>query len=100
MKVSDLLKSKHVVAGGNTHPALPVAPEESRHSEVNDKFEPLDGTNPSKPYSQQVIMKAMAELFKRIERQAANYGGDIDHKTGKIDRSKHRFFPAKIAREE
>lgn len=96
MKLSDI---KHLAAG-NQHPTVPVAPEESRHSEVDDDFVPLDGTNPDKPYTPFEIMKAMGELHRRIERQAANYGGDVNHKTGKIDRSKHRYFPAKIAREE
>lgn len=99
MKVAELLKSKHIVADGNTHPSVPLAHDEEREDEVNDNFHMLDAT-PSVPYSKEVIMKAMAELHRRIERQAVNYGGKIDHKTGKIDRSKHRFYDAQIAKDE
>lgn len=99
MKVSELIKSKHVVAAGNTSPEPPVAPEEDRSSEADESFPMLDAT-PEKPYSKEVIMKAMAELHRRIERQAANYGGKVDQKTGKIDRSKHKFYDAQIARDE
>lgn len=99
MKVADLLKSKHVVAAGNTSPAVPLAHDEDRHSEADDSFDMLDGT-PEKPYDRRAIMKAMAELHRRIERQAATYGGKVDQRTGKIDRSKHKFHDAQIARDE
>jgi len=70
------------------------------HEEYDAGFELLDGT-PEKPVSQEVIMKAMRQLHARIERQAANYGGDVkagvDKKTGKVNTSKHKFFPAVIA---
>lgn len=99
MKVSELVKSRHVVAVGNASPEVPLAPEENRSSEANDSFPMLDAT-PDRPYSKEVIMKAMAELHRRIERQAANYGGKVDQKTGKIDRSKHKFYDAQIARDE
>ncbi len=99
MKVAELLKSKHVVAAGNSHPSVPLAHDEDRESEVDHDFEMLDGT-PDRPYTHDQIMKAMGELHRRIERQAANYGGKIDQKTGKIDRSKHRFYDAQIARDE
>ena len=100
MKVSELLKSKHIVAAGNATPAVPLAPNAERRAEVDDSFDMLDGTNPAKPYSQQTIMKAMGELFRRIERQAAHYGGEIDQKTGKIDSSKHKYYDAQIAPNE
>lgn len=100
MKVSELLKSKHVVADGNSSPAVPLARDEDRSFEVDDDFDMLDGTNPEKPYTHSQIMKAMAELHRRIERQAANYGGKIDQKSGKIDRSKHKFYDAQIAKDE
>lgn len=100
MKLSELTRSKLIVAADNRHPDLPVSGEDDRHSEINDDFELLDATSPDRPYTPAEIMKAMAELHRRIERQAANYGGDVDHKTGKIDRSKHRYFDAKIARKE
>lgn len=100
MKVAELLGSKHVVAVGNTSPEVPVSGKPERHAEINPDFKMLDSTNPEKPYSKEVIMKAMAELFRRIERQAAHYGGEIDPKTGKIDRSKHRYYDAQIAPNE
>lgn len=100
MKVSELLKAKHVVADGNLSPAVPQAENEKREAEANDSFDLLDGTNPSKPYTPGEILKAMAELHRRIERQAAHYGGKIDQKTGKIDRSAHKFYDAQIARDE
>lgn len=100
MKVSELLKSKHIIAAGNSSPEIPVASDAERHAEIDPNFKMLDATNPEKPYSHEVIMKAMAELFKRIERQAANYGGKIDQKTGKIDRSKHKYYDAQIAPNE
>lgn len=100
MKVKELLKSKHVVADGNQEPLPPIAPNAERHAEVNDAFKMLDGTNPVKPYSHEIIMKAMGELFRRIERQAAHYGGEVDQKTGKIDRSKHKYYDAQIAPNE
>lgn len=100
MKVAELLKSKHVVADGNAHPAVPLAHDENRESEADDSFAMLDGTNPDKPYTPSQIMKAMAELHRRIERQAVNYGGKIDQKTGRIDRSKHKFYDAQIAKDE
>ena len=100
MKVSELIKAKHIVAAGNSSPEVPVAPDEIRHIDVDDNFKMLDATNPEKPYSKEVIMRAMAELFRRIERQAANYGGKVDHKTGKIDRSKHKYYDAQIAPNE
>lgn len=99
MKVAELIKSKHVVAAGNTSPEVPLAPEEDRRSEADESFPMLDAT-PEKPYSKEVIMKAMAELHRRIERQAANYGGKVDQKTGRIDISKHKFYDAQIARDE
>jgi hypothetical protein len=99
VKVSELIKSKHVVAAGNSSPAIPVAHDEEREDEADDSFPMLDAT-PEKPYSKEVIMKAMAELHRRIERQAANYGGKVDQQTGKIDRSKHKFYDAQIARDE
>ncbi len=94
------MKSKHVVAAGNAAPQVPLAPNAERHAEADDSFDMLDGTNPAKPYSQQIIMKAMRELFRRIERQAAHYGGEVDQKTGKIDRSKHKYYDAQIAPNE
>jgi len=98
VKISELLgKSKHVVANGNSHPSVPLAHDEDRSSEADDSFDMLDGT-PSKPYDKETIMKAMKELHRRIERQAENYGGKIDQKTGKIDRSKHKFYAAQIAK--
>jgi hypothetical protein len=100
MKVSELLKSKHITASGNVAPEVPQAANASRHAEVDDGFNMLDGTNPEKPYSKELIMKAMKELFRRIERQAAHYGGEIDQKTGKIDRSKHKYYDAQIAPNE
>lgn len=78
----------------------PIAKPSTFKSEVDDAFAMLDGTNPTKPYTQSEIMKAMKELHARIERQAANYGGTVDTKTGKIDKSKHKFFPAQIAPDE
>jgi hypothetical protein len=65
-------------------------------------FEMLDGFDPVKPYSCAEVMKAMRQLHARIERQADNYGGDtskVDKKTGKVDTSKHKFFPAQIAKD-
>ena len=100
MKISELIKSKHVIAAGNSHPEVPQTGNASRESEADDSFRELDGTNPEKPYTHAQIMKAMKELHARIERQAANYGGEVDHKTGKIDRSKHKFFQAQIAPDE
>lgn len=100
MKISEILKSKHVVADGNSHPEVPTAGDESRESEANDGFKLLDGTNPIKPYTQAEIMAAMKELHARIERQAENYGGKVDRATGKIDRTAHKFFPAQIAADE
>ncbi len=89
-----------VVASGNKQPLPPVAPNEKRKAEVDDKFDMLDGTNPSKPYTFTQIMAAMKELHARIERQAAHYGGEVDQKTGKIDRSKHKYYDAQIAPNE
>lgn len=66
-------------------------------------FKMLDGTNPEKPYDVATIMAAMKQLHARIERQAVAYGGStkkIDPKTGKVDISKHKFFPAQIAPDE
>lgn len=100
MKVSELLGSKHIVAAGNTPPQVPVSGKPERHAEVDAAFKMLDSTNPAKPYSKEVIMKAMGELFRRIERQAAHYGGEIDPKTGKIDISKHKYYDAQIAPNE
>jgi len=100
MKVNELLTPKKhgmVVADGNAHPSVAIAPEEDRESDADEDFDLLDATNPSKPYSKEQIQKAMKELHRRIERQAASYGGDVDHTTGKIDRSKHRFIPAVIS---
>ena len=73
-----------------------------------DKYDPafkmLDGTNPVKPYTQDEIMAAMRQLHARIERQAEHYGGDskktVNRKTGKVDTSKHQYFPAQIAPDE
>jgi hypothetical protein len=59
-------------------------------------FKLLDAS-PSKPLTHAEIMKAMDELHDRIERQATNYGGKVNRKTGKVDRSKHKFFHAQIA---
>lgn len=59
-------------------------------------FQLLDAT-PSKPVSQETIMKAMRQLHARVHRQSDMYGGEVDHKTGKIDRSKHKFVYARIA---
>lgn len=71
---------------------------------VSELFDPdfkmLDGTNPAKPYDRDTIMKAMAQLHARIERQAANYGGKWDKKKQKMDKSSHHFFPAQIAPDE
>jgi hypothetical protein len=64
------------------------------------KFKMLDGTNPSKPYTPTEIMKAMKQLHARVERQAKNYGGKVDHKTGKIDITKHHYYDAQIAPNE
>ncbi len=100
MKLNELTNSKYIIAAGNSLPQVPVAKNAERHANVNDNFEMLDGTNPEKPYSKEVIMKAMAELFRRIERQAAHYGGEIDQKTGKIDASKHKYYDAQIAPNE
>ena len=99
MKFSEL-SSKHVVADGNSLPSPPVADDEDRHSEANDDFALLDGTNPEKPYSHKSILAAMLELYRRVERQSVNYGGKVDQKTGKVDRSKHKFYQAQIARDE
>lgn len=99
MKIAELLNPKHV-AGGNAKPSIPLAANAKRKAEVDDEFDMLDGTNPAKPYSHDTIMKAMRELFRRIERQAAHYGGEVDQKTGKIDRSKHRYYDAQIAPNE
>lgn len=73
-----------------------------------DRYDPafkmLDGTNPSKPYTQNEIMAAMKQLHARIERQADNYGGNpkktVNKKTGKVDTSGHRFYDAQIAPDE
>jgi hypothetical protein len=73
-----------------------------------DKYDPafkmLDGTNPSKPYTQNEIMAAMKQLHARIERQADNYGGNplkgVNKKTGKVDTSGHKFYDAQIAPDE
>ena len=59
-------------------------------------FKLLDAT-PSKPLTHAEVMVAMAELYDRVHRQAEHYGGEIDRKTGKIDRSKHKFYHAQIA---
>jgi hypothetical protein len=59
-------------------------------------FKLLDGT-PAGPVDQKTIMKAMKQLNARVHRQAELYGGKIDRKTGKIDRSKHQFVHAQIA---
>lgn len=70
--------------------------------EYDPDFKLLDGTNPVKPYTHAEIMDAMKQLHARIERQAANYGGDtksIDKKTGKVDTTKHKFFHAQIAKD-
>ena len=67
---------------------------------VDVHFKMLDGTNPARPYTQDEIMKAMKELHARIERQAEHYGGKIDRKTGKIDRTKHKYYDAQIAPNE
>jgi len=99
VKLSELFKSC-VVAAGNSHPAIPQAEVKKHEDEVDGSFDMLDGTNPEKPYSSEVIMKAMAELNKRVHKQAANYGGKIDPKTGKIDLSAHKFYDAQIARDE
>ncbi|MBT9138089.1 MAG: hypothetical protein DDT31_00636 [Syntrophomonadaceae bacterium] len=75
---------------------------------IEEKYDPafkmLDGTNPTRPYTQDEIMDAMRQLHARIERQAEHYGGDskktVDRKTGNVDTSNHKFFPAQIARDE
>lgn len=59
-------------------------------------FDMLDAT-PKKPVSLQRIQGAMDELHDRIERQAANYGGKVNRKTGKVNRKRHRFYHAQIA---
>ena len=59
-------------------------------------FKLLDAT-PSKPIDQKTVMAAMKQLHARVHRQAELYGGEVNHKTGKIDRSKHRFVHAQIA---
>lgn len=100
MKVNELFKAGHIIALGNSAPRPPIAANAERSAEANDSFKELDGTNPAKPYSKEIIMKAMAELFRRIERQAAHYGGEVDQKTGKIDRSKHKYYDAQIAPNE
>jgi hypothetical protein len=67
-------------------------------------FKMLDGTNPAKPYDMKTIMAAMRQLHARVHRQAEFYGGDskktVNKKTGKVDTSKHQFFPAQIAPDE
>ena len=100
MKVKELLKGTFPVAAGNTAPAVPVAHQPKREAEVDLEFKLLDPTNPERPYTKDEIMKAMGELFKRIERQAAFYGGEVSQKTGKIDIKKHRYFDAQIAPNE
>ena len=75
---------------------------------LEDRYDPafkmLDGTNPSKPYTQNEIMVAMRQLHARIERQAEHYGGNpkktVNKKTGKVDTSGHRFYDAQIAPDE
>ena len=66
-------------------------------------FEMLDGTNPATPYTHNEIIAAMRQLHARIERQAEHYGGDskkiVNRKIGKVDTSKHKFYPAQIAKD-
>lgn len=95
MKLEEIKKSRK-----HKKPTIPVAPEDKRGGEVDDSFELLDGTATEKPYSIDTIMKAMGELHKRIERQANNYGANIDSKTGKMDAKQHKFFPAQISKTE
>jgi hypothetical protein len=67
---------------------------------VAELFDPnfkLLDASPSKPLDAKTVMAAMKQLHARVERQADLYGGKIDPKTGKIDKSKHRFVPAQIA---
>lgn len=67
--------------------------------EYDPAFKMLDGTNPSKPYTQAEIMAAMKQLNARIERQAEDYGNKIDRKTGKFKKT-HKFHDAQIAADE
>lgn len=67
---------------------------------VSELFDPnfkLLDASPSKPLDQATVMAAMKQLHARVERQSNLYGGKIDRKTGKIDRSKHQFVPAEIS---
>jgi hypothetical protein len=71
-------------------------------TEYDPAFKMLDGTNPTSPYTHNEIMAAMQQLHARIERQAAHYGGNpkkVNPKTGKVDTSKHKFYPAQIAKD-
>jgi len=74
------------------------------HELFDPGFKMLDGTNPAKPYDQKRIIAAMKQLHARVERQAQHYGGNphkkVDPKTGKVDTTGHRFFPAQIAPDE
>ena len=65
-------------------------------TEYDPDFKLLDAS-PSRPYTQAEIMKAMGQLHARVHRQAEHYGAKMDPKTGKLDRSKHKFLPAIIA---
>lgn len=71
-------------------------------TEYDPAFKMLDGTNPTTPYTHSEIMAAMRQLHARIERQADHYGGStkkVDRKTGKVDISQHKFYPAQIAKD-
>jgi hypothetical protein len=65
-------------------------------SEYDPNFKLLDASY-SRPYTQSEVMVAMKQLHARVHRQAEHYGAEIDRKTGKLDNSKHKFFPAVIA---
>lgn len=67
---------------------------------LHELFKELDGTNPEKPYTVAEIDAAMSELHRRVHKQAENYGGKVNPKTGVIDKSKHKFYPAQIAPDE
>lgn len=57
----------------------------------------LIDASPIVPHDQETIMKAMAELHKRVHYQADNYGAEVDKKTGKMDASKHKLYKAVIS---